>query len=146
MLMAAVISKNDPIVAEQVTRSIQLSFRLFVAGAGIPVVAWGIAALEINRAIRKVKLFEAAIIYFLVIISLILFVTAAWRLPGAIISSAQAGHLHSYGDVDRTCSQWTDGCRTCNRRTEGMPICSNIGTTCQPSELRCTERPSEAPK
>ena len=58
MLMAAALSKNDPIVAEQVTHSMQLSFRMFVAGAGLPAVAWGIAALEINRANRKIKLLE----------------------------------------------------------------------------------------
>ena len=146
MLMAAALSKNDPIVAEQVTHSMQLSFRMLVAGAGLPAVAWGIAALEINRANRKIKLLESAIIYFLVMISLGLFVIAAWRLPGAIISSAQAEHLHNYGDLDKSCSEWTDGCRKCSRRTEGTPVCSNIGTACQPGELRCTERPSEAPK
>jgi hypothetical protein len=146
ILMAAALSQHDPMVAEQVTRSMQLSFRMFVAGAAVPAVAWAIAALEFSRTNRKIKLLESAIIYFLVMISLILFVVAAWRLPGAIISSAQAEHLHSYGELDKSCLQWTDGCRRCSRSEGGTPVCSNIGTACQPGELKCTERPSEAPK
>ena len=28
-------------------------------------------------------------------------------------------HVHNYGDVDRTCTSWTDRCRTCTRGGDG---------------------------
>jgi hypothetical protein len=147
MLMAAAVSKNDVIVTEQLTQSVQLSFRMFIAGGAVPAAAWGITALEMNRSRKTIKLLESAIIYFLVMVSLVLFVIAAWRLPGAIISLTQAEtHLHNYGDLDNSCQQWTDGCRNCSRGTDGAPVCSNIGVVCQPGEVKCTERPGDAPK
>ncbi len=45
-------------------------------------------------------------------------------------------HVNNYGDFDRTCMRWSDGCRVCTR--EG---CSNIGVACQPQEVKCLEPP-----
>ena len=53
--------------------------------------------------------------------------------------------LHGFGDADKTCQEWTDGCRTCQRSDAGEPICPNIGIACQPKAISCTRR-SEAPK
>jgi hypothetical protein len=36
---------------------------------------------------------------------------------------------------DATCLVWTDGCRNCTKEA-----CSNIGTACQPGEVRCLSR------
>jgi hypothetical protein len=97
--MAAAISREDVTMAEQLIQSVQPSFRMFIIGAAVPAVAWGIIALEINRTHKTIKLFESGLIYFLVLVSLVLFVIAAWRLPVAIISSARAeAHLQNYRD------------------------------------------------
>jgi hypothetical protein len=52
----------------------------------LPTVAWGILAFEFDRPHSKKKLFESAIIYAVLIISLILFCIAGWRLPQAFIT------------------------------------------------------------
>ena len=49
-------------------------------------------------------------------------------------------HVHNYGDVDRTCTSWTDRCRTCTRGSNGALLCSNIGIACQPEKVECTAR------
>jgi hypothetical protein len=53
--------------------------------------------------------------------------------------------LHGYGDSDKTCQEWTDGCRTCVRSDAGEPLCPNIGIACQPKAISCTRR-NESPK
>ena len=45
-LVAAAIAKDDVVVLAQVTNSVFVSVRMFVVGAAVPTVAWGIAALE----------------------------------------------------------------------------------------------------
>jgi hypothetical protein len=83
-LIAAAISR-DPEIAVPLTQAIQSSFRMFAAGAVLPTLAWGISAIEMNRSHAKVKLIESWILYVLLLISLVLFVVASWRLPGAIL-------------------------------------------------------------
>jgi hypothetical protein len=53
--------------------------------------------------------------------------------------------LMSYGDREKTCRQWTDGCRTCTLAENGDPLCSNIGPACQPSAITCSQQ-MEPPK
>ncbi len=48
--------------------------------------------------------------------------------------------FHAYGDRDKTCLQWTDGCRTCTRREGADDQCSNIGPACQPVAISCAQR------
>jgi hypothetical protein len=48
--------------------------------------------------------------------------------------------IQRYGDVDKTCLAWTDGCRNCSRAADDAPICSNIGISCQPKAVGCTAR------
>lgn len=43
--------------------------------------------------------------------------------------------VQSYGEHDKLCSAWTDGCVTCT-----LGICSNIGIACQPEKITCTSR------
>ena len=49
-------------------------------------------------------------------------------------------HVFNYGEMDGTCTRWTDQCRTCARTGEKDSACSNIGIACQPAEVECTER------
>ena len=49
-------------------------------------------------------------------------------------------HVYNYGEMDSTCTRWTDQCRTCARTGEKDSACSNIGIACQPAEVECTER------
>jgi len=88
-LIAAAISKDDPVVLAQVTNSVFVSVRMFVVGAAVPTVAWGIAALEFDRSHTKKRLLVSATMYALVIVSLILFCVAGWRLPRAFLESLQ---------------------------------------------------------
>ena len=48
--------------------------------------------------------------------------------------------IQGYGDSNKTCQEWTDGCRTCMRPESGDPVCSNIGIACQPKAISCTRR------
>jgi len=49
-------------------------------------------------------------------------------------------HLHNYGEFDKACVAWTDGCRNCS----GDAGCSNLGIACQPKEVTCLQHlPSE---
>jgi hypothetical protein len=57
--------------------------------------------------------------------------------------SSQDASLHGYGDKEKTCQEWTDGCRICTRPDSGDAICSNIGIACQPKSISCTRRAEE---
>ena len=73
VLIAAAISKDDAVVLAQVTNSVLVSIRMFVVGAAVPTVAWGIAALEFDRSHTKKRLLASATMYALLVVSLILF-------------------------------------------------------------------------
>ena len=57
--------------------------------------------------------------------------------------AAEDASLHGYGDSDKTCQEWTDGCGTCMRSDAGEPVCPNIGIACQPKAISCTRRSEE---
>ena len=65
--------------------------------------------------------------------------------PAQDMPAAEETSLHGYGDTDKTCQEWTDGCRTCQRSQAGEPVCPNIGIACQPKAISCARR-SEPPK
>ncbi len=55
--------------------------------------------------------------------------------------------IFNYGEVDKTCMRWTDGCRNCSRGPGPMPICGNIGIACQPRDkVTCFDRAPESTK
>ncbi len=58
--------------------------------------------------------------------------------PGTL--SASEASMHGYGDANKACPEWTDGCRTCRRSNGGGPVCSNIGIACQPVAITCGGR------
>src|SRR5215475_6697820 len=88
-LIAATISKDDAVVLAQVTQSVFVSIRMFVVGAAVPTVAWGIAALEFDRSHAKKKWFASAAMHTLLVVSLVLFGAAGWRLPRAFLDNLQ---------------------------------------------------------
>jgi hypothetical protein len=56
---------------------------------------------------------------------------------------AEEASLHGYGDREKTCQEWSDGCRSCQRSDAGEPICPNIGIACQPKAITCVKRAEE---
>jgi hypothetical protein len=53
-------------------------------------------------------------------------------------------NIFNYGEVDKTCTRWTDGCRNCSRGTGQFPNCGNIGIACQPEDkVTCVSRTPE---
>ena len=88
VLITAAVSSEEPARVVQVSE-VRLCLRLFVAGAALPTVAWGILAFEFDRSHSKKKLLESAVVYIVLIISLIAFVIAGWRLPQAFITGLQ---------------------------------------------------------
>jgi len=86
LLLIAANGHQTPDVLIHFTRAIQSPFRMFVIGAGLPLVAWEIAASEFDRSNAKVRLVESWITYLLLIVSWVLFFIAAWSLPNLIIN------------------------------------------------------------
>jgi hypothetical protein len=63
--------------------------------------------------------------------------------PGAVLEV----DIFNYGEVDKTCIRWTDGCRNCSRGSGPMPDCGNIGIACQPQDkVTCFGRATESTK
>ena len=63
------------------------------------------------------------------------------------LSAASEANIFTYGEVDKTCMRWTDGCRNCSRGSGPMPNCGNIGIACQPQDkVTCFDRTPESPK
>jgi hypothetical protein len=61
--------------------------------------------------------------------------------------AAQDVNIFNYGEVDKTCMRWTDGCRNCSRGNGSFPICGNIGIACQPQDkITCFGRAPESTK
>jgi hypothetical protein len=58
--------------------------------------------------------------------------------------AAEDASIHGYGDSDKTCQEWTDGCRTCSRPESGALICSNMPIACQPVAITCARRAEPA--
>jgi len=65
--------------------------------------------------------------------------------PGTTTPPQEAASMQGFGDADKTCQEWSDGCVTCRRPDAGEPVCSNIGIACQPKAISCT-RPAEERK
>ena len=54
-------------------------------------------------------------------------------------SNPNTPSVQSYGEHEKLCLAWTDGCVICNPSG-----CSNIGIACQPKEITCTDRQTRA--
>jgi hypothetical protein len=61
--------------------------------------------------------------------------------------AASETNIFNYGEVDKTCMRWTDGCRNCSRGSGPMPNCGNIGIACQPQDkVTCFGRAQDSSK
>lgn len=89
VLIAAALAKDDPVALGQATYSVFGPIRMFVIGAAVPTVAWGVAALEFDRSHTKKRWVASAAMYVLLLVSLALFCIAGWRLPKAFMDSLQ---------------------------------------------------------
>jgi hypothetical protein len=45
----------------------------------------------------------------------------------------------AYGEHDRSCTEWTDGCTVCARAGDG-PACSTPGIACVKGPVQCLKR------
>ena len=73
-------------VAIHFTRSIQPAIRMFIVGAGLPLVAWEFAASGFDRSNATLKYIKSWMSFFLLVLSWLLFFIAAWELPSLIIN------------------------------------------------------------
>jgi hypothetical protein len=84
------------------------------------------------------------------VIAVWLLITQPWaQQPSSSRDQPAAPSLDvfSYGDADKTCARWTDGCRNCSRGAGPLPDCSNIGLACQPEgKVTCFGRTPGDPK
>ena len=87
ILMAGAISR-DPTAVMWVTQALRLSVRVFVVGRALPAVAWGISAMEMNRADDRVRMLESWVMYLLMLVSLGLFFVGSWRVPDSLLAGA----------------------------------------------------------
>ena len=82
----------------------------------------------------------------LVLAAALMLAASAQQVPPAQVDpAAEEASIHGYGDKDKTCAEWTDGCRTCRRGPNDEVVCPNIGPACQPKPITCVQR-SEQPK
>jgi hypothetical protein len=86
VILIAAATSRDPGAAIAVTEALRLSIRLFVIGAALPAVAWALAAMEINRAKDRVRMFESWAMYILLLVSFVMFFLGPWRLPDSILA------------------------------------------------------------
>jgi hypothetical protein len=78
-----------------------------------------------------------------IVLAIAAFALAASAQTPAPAPAQEEASLHGFGDTDKTCQEWTDGCRTCMRPESGEAVCSNIGIACQPKAISCTRRVEE---
>jgi hypothetical protein len=77
------------------------------------------------------------IIATLAVIVALFVIGALARQPEPAKVAAEEASIYGYGDSNKTCQEWTDGCRTCRRSDAGEAVCSNIGIACQPKAVTC---------
>ena len=85
VILIAAANNHAPEVAIRFIRAIQPSIRMFIIGAGLPLVAWEIAKSEFYRSNDKFRSFKSWTTFFLIIVSWALFFVAAWQLPSLIV-------------------------------------------------------------
>jgi hypothetical protein len=64
----------------------------------------------------------------------------------APVTPAPAPSVQGYGDHDKTCTSWTDGCVSCQMGANDAIACSNTGIACQPQAIACLVRRKEPAK
>jgi len=56
-------------------------------------------------------------------------------------AAEEPASVEAFGEGDRACLEWGDGCRVCARDAPGAPArCSTPGPVCQPAAIACARR------
>jgi hypothetical protein len=76
----------------------------------------------------------------LALAALLLVGASAQQRPAPLDLNAEEASMQGYGDRDKACTEWSDGCMSCSRAENGDPICPNIGIACQPKAISCVKR------
>jgi hypothetical protein len=64
----------------------------------------------------------------------------------SVPAASSTESMWQFGERDKLCLTWTDGCRGCRRVDAATFNCSNVGTACLQQDIRCTARMSDMPK
>ncbi len=72
--------------------------------------------------------------------ALLLVGASAQQRPVPLDPNSEEASMLGYGDRDKACTEWTDGCMSCTRDGNGDPVCPNIGIACQPKAISCAKR------
>ena len=71
VLITAAVSSDEPARVVQVSEAVKLCLRLFVAGAALPTVAWGILAFEFDRL--ELPVWRKTLLRFVALVLLLMF-------------------------------------------------------------------------
>ena len=80
----------------------------------------------------------------LALAALLLVSASAQQRPVPLDPNSEEASMLGYGDRNKTCSEWSDGCMTCSRAENGDPLCPNIGIACQPKAISCAKKTEPA--
>jgi hypothetical protein len=80
----------------------------------------------------------------LALAALLLVSASAQQRPAPLDSNSEEASMLGYGDREKTCAEWSDGCMTCSRAENGDPMCPNIGIACQPKAITCAKKSEPA--
>jgi hypothetical protein len=80
----------------------------------------------------------------LALAALLLVSASAQQRPAPLDPNSEEASMLGYGDRNKTCSEWSDGCMTCSRAENGDPLCPNIGIACQPKAITCAKKSEPA--
>ena len=80
----------------------------------------------------------------LALAALLLVSASAQQRPAPLDPNSEEASMLGYGDRNKSCSEWSDGCMTCSRAENGDPTCPNIGIACQPKAITCAKKSEPA--
>ena len=80
----------------------------------------------------------------LALAALLLVSASAQQRPVPLDPNSEEASMLGYGDRNKTCSEWSDGCMTCSRAENGDPLCPNIGIACQAKAITCAKKSEPA--
>ena len=80
----------------------------------------------------------------LALAALLLVSASAQQRPTPLDPNSEEASMLGYGDRNKSCSEWSDGCMTCSRAENGEPLCPNIGIACQPKAITCAKKSEPA--
>jgi hypothetical protein len=66
--------------------------------------------------------------------------TPPLRPPAAEVTS-----VHIWGQANKSCAEWTNGCAVCARDEAGDFACSTPGIACQPKAVACSRQIQKKP-